>query len=124
MRCQFTLTVLGAGTSSGDVSGFYDFPMPRHFGDYPTRAQILGCTRDFADTFGLRHRLILSEVHQALTDVTSTHRSVDRISDDDRRRRTLAVPVAISPIRLYGVTVHGRVLVHGAVCPAQWKPSQ
>ncbi|MBF6214730.1 NAD(P)-binding domain-containing protein [Nocardia puris] len=41
--------------SSRDVSGFYDFPMPGHFGDYPSRRQILEYTRNFADTFGLRH---------------------------------------------------------------------
>ncbi|MBF6173619.1 flavin-containing monooxygenase [Nocardia blacklockiae] len=43
--------------SSRDVSGFYDFPMPRHFGDYPTRTQVLAYTRAFADTFGLREHI-------------------------------------------------------------------
>ncbi|WP_280335717.1 GAF domain-containing protein [Nocardia wallacei] len=52
----------------------------------------------------LRHRRTLSEVQQALADVTATHRTVDRISDDGTRR-TLAVPVAISPTRLHGVMV-------------------
>lgn len=43
--------------SSRDVSGFYDFPMPQHFGDYPSRRQILQYTRDFADTFALRENI-------------------------------------------------------------------
>jgi len=40
--------------SSRDVSGFFDFPMPRSYADYPSRAQILEYTRAFADEFGLR----------------------------------------------------------------------
>lgn len=43
--------------SSRDTSGFFDFPMPKHFGDYPKRTQILEYTRNFADTFGLRERI-------------------------------------------------------------------
>lgn len=43
--------------SSRDKSGFFDAPMPKHFGDYPTRAQILEYTRHFADTYGLRDRI-------------------------------------------------------------------
>jgi cation diffusion facilitator CzcD-associated flavoprotein CzcO len=40
--------------SSRDVSGFYDFPMPKTFGEYPNRRQILQYTRDFARTFDLK----------------------------------------------------------------------
>ncbi|MEV6816035.1 NAD(P)-binding domain-containing protein [Micromonospora sp. NPDC051296] len=43
--------------SSRDKSGFFDTPMPSHFGDYPSRAQILEYTRGFADTYGLRDRI-------------------------------------------------------------------
>ena len=39
--------------SSRDLSGFYDYPMPASFADYPTRRQILSYTRQFADDFGL-----------------------------------------------------------------------
>jgi cation diffusion facilitator CzcD-associated flavoprotein CzcO len=39
--------------SSRDVSGFFDFPMPDHFGDYPSRVQIFDYTQNFARTFGL-----------------------------------------------------------------------
>lgn len=39
--------------SSRRVSGFYDFPMPDTFPDYPSNRQILSYTRDFARTFGL-----------------------------------------------------------------------
>lgn len=40
--------------SSRDKSGFYGFPMPKDFADYPSREQILRYTRMFADEFGLR----------------------------------------------------------------------
>lgn len=43
--------------SSRDKSGFFDTPMPSHFGDYPTRAEILEYTRSFADAYGLRERI-------------------------------------------------------------------
>ncbi|MFI6778133.1 flavin-containing monooxygenase [Nocardia sp. NPDC050412] len=43
--------------SSRDLSGFYDFPMPKYFGDYPSRPQILAYTRSFADTFDLRQAI-------------------------------------------------------------------
>ncbi|MFC8849737.1 MULTISPECIES: flavin-containing monooxygenase [unclassified Micromonospora] len=40
--------------SSRDRSGFFDYPMPREFADYPRRAEILHYTRTFADDFALR----------------------------------------------------------------------
>lgn len=46
--------------SSRDLSGFYDFPMPKSFGDYPTRLQVLQYTRDFADAFDLRENIEFS----------------------------------------------------------------
>ncbi|MBM7368163.1 flavin-containing monooxygenase [Gordonia hydrophobica] len=43
--------------SSRDMSGFFDYPMPDSFGDYPTRRQILDYTRKFAAEFGLDERI-------------------------------------------------------------------
>jgi cation diffusion facilitator CzcD-associated flavoprotein CzcO len=40
--------------SSRDKSGFYDFPMPESYADYPSRTEILQYTHSFADAFGLR----------------------------------------------------------------------
>ncbi|MET8978286.1 NAD(P)-binding domain-containing protein [Streptomyces sp. NPDC004539] len=40
--------------SSRDKSGFFGYPMPKDFADYPTREQILRYTRSFTDAFGLR----------------------------------------------------------------------
>lgn len=40
--------------SSRDKSGFFDFPMPRTFADYPSRTEILEYTNSFADAYGLR----------------------------------------------------------------------
>ena len=39
--------------SSRDMSGFFDHPMPKWYGDYPSRTQILEYTTGFAATFGL-----------------------------------------------------------------------
>lgn len=40
--------------SSRDMSGFFDFPMPKSFADYPSHRDILRYTRFFADAFGVR----------------------------------------------------------------------
>lgn len=40
--------------SSRDKSGFFDYPMPTSFADYPSRTEILHYTHAFADAFGLR----------------------------------------------------------------------
>jgi len=54
--------------SSRDMSGFFNYPMPKWFGDYPTRRQILQYTRAFADAFGLRDKVTYStavaSIHQ------------------------------------------------------------
>uniref|UniRef100_UPI002458819C GAF domain-containing protein n=1 Tax=Nocardia wallacei TaxID=480035 RepID=UPI002458819C len=50
----------------------------------------------------LRHHVTLTEAKHAITEVVVQRRSVDRISADGQRR-TIAVPVAISPTRLHGV---------------------
>lgn len=43
--------------SSRDTSGFYDFPMPADYPDYPHNRQILAYTRSFAEAFGLRENI-------------------------------------------------------------------
>ena len=40
--------------SSRGTSGFFDFPMPASYPDYPSNQQILAYTRSFADAYGLR----------------------------------------------------------------------
>ena len=40
--------------SSRDKSGFFDYPMPKSYADYPSRTEILEYTHSFADAFGLR----------------------------------------------------------------------
>ncbi|MFH8775764.1 MULTISPECIES: flavin-containing monooxygenase [unclassified Streptomyces] len=66
--------------SSRDKSGFFDYPMPKDFADYPSREQILRYTRSFTDDFGLREAIrfdtAVSSVEQdedgAWTVLTST----------------------------------------------------
>lgn len=43
--------------SSRKMSGFFDFPMPDTYPDYPSNRQILDYTRSFADAYGLRERI-------------------------------------------------------------------
>lgn len=43
--------------SSRDHSGFFDYPMPSTFADYPSREQVLEYARSFADDHGLREHL-------------------------------------------------------------------
>ncbi len=43
--------------SSRDGSGYFDFPMPKSYPDYPSRTQIHDYVRSFADTYGLRDKV-------------------------------------------------------------------
>ena len=43
--------------SSRNTSGFFDFPMPDSYPDYPGNRQILQYTQDFAATYGLREAI-------------------------------------------------------------------
>lgn len=43
--------------SSRKISGFFDFPMPDTYPDYPSNREILRYTRDFADAYGLREAI-------------------------------------------------------------------
>lgn len=57
--------------SSRDKSGFFDFPMPSRFADYPTREQILEYTHSFTDEFGLRENIAFG------TAVSGSHQEAD-----------------------------------------------
>ena len=46
--------------SSKYTSGFYGFPMPSHFPDYPSWHQIRDYIKDFADKFDLKQRVIFN----------------------------------------------------------------
>lgn len=55
--------------SSKNGSGYFDFPMPESYPDYPSRKQVHAYIRSFADTFGLRdHAEFNSEVVHAEPD--------------------------------------------------------
>ena len=55
--------------SSRGTSGFYDFPMPDDYPDYPSNRQILAYTRSFARTFGLYDSIqFLTSVEHVETD--------------------------------------------------------
>ena len=45
--------------SSKSQSHYHDFPMPEHYPDYPSNAQILAYLRSFADAYGLRDHIRL-----------------------------------------------------------------
>ncbi|MGL6236955.1 MAG: flavin-containing monooxygenase [Segniliparus sp.] len=68
--------------SSRQTSGFFDFPMPEHFPDYPGNRQILAYTRSFAEAYGLLDRIRLG------TEVSDVTRSGDdwhvRLADGSR----------------------------------------
>jgi hypothetical protein len=50
----------------------------------------------------INHRLTLSEAKNAIAETAATHQSVDRLSLDGKRR-TIVVPLLISPTRLLGM---------------------
>jgi Flavin-binding monooxygenase-like len=43
--------------SSRDTTQYGDFPMPRHYPDYPSRDEVLRYLNDYVDRFGLRERI-------------------------------------------------------------------
>jgi hypothetical protein len=52
--------------SSRKTSGFFDFPMPDTFPDYPSNRQILRYTRDFATAYGLREAIRFNTAVEAV----------------------------------------------------------
>lgn len=73
--------------SSRKTSGFYDFPMPEDYPDYPSRQQILDYTRSFAQTFGLYEKIHFN------TEVCNVEREGDWLVEFDtgEQRRYRAV---------------------------------
>ncbi|WP_225410622.1 flavin-containing monooxygenase [Stigmatella hybrida] len=53
--------------SSRDSTGFTGFPMPEHYPDFPSRAQVLDYLKSFADSFNLRQHI---EFRKEVTDIT------------------------------------------------------
>ncbi|MEU8122456.1 NAD(P)-binding domain-containing protein [Spirillospora sp. NPDC049024] len=77
--------------SSRKTSGFFDFPMPEDFPDYPGHRLILQYTRDFADAYGLREAIRFG------TAVSAVERSGDAwavTAEDGSCRRYRAVVCA------------------------------
>ncbi|WP_149263934.1 NAD(P)/FAD-dependent oxidoreductase [Actinomadura sp. K4S16] len=77
--------------SSRKTSGFFDFPMPEDFPDYPGHRLILQYTRDFADAYGLREAIRFG------TAVSAVERSGDAwavTAEDGSRHRYRAVVCA------------------------------
>lgn len=66
--------------SSRDKSGFFDFPMPKHFADYPTREQILEYTHSLAKAYGLRENI---RFNTAVTKATQGADGVWKIETSD-----------------------------------------
>ncbi|MGW5113328.1 flavin-containing monooxygenase [Nocardia sp. NPDC004123] len=88
--------------SSRDLSGFFDFPMPKTFGDYPSRSQILTYTRDFAETFGLRSNITFNA---AVESVTPDDQWIVTLTGGERRRYRGVICAS-------GTNWHPRIPVH------------
>ncbi|MFC9897107.1 flavin-containing monooxygenase [Nocardia sp. NPDC127579] len=74
--------------SSRKTSGFFDFPMPESFPDYPGNRQILAYTRSFAAAYGLRAAIRFGT---AVTDVEQDGRAWLVTLDDSTVHRYGAV---------------------------------
>lgn len=77
--------------SSRATSGFFDFPMPESFPDYPSNRQILDYTRSFADAYGLREGIRFGT---AVTDVEPERPGFSVRLEDGTRHRYRAVVCA------------------------------
>ncbi|MBL1080209.1 NAD(P)/FAD-dependent oxidoreductase [Nocardia sp. 2] len=89
--------------SSRKTSGFFDFPMPRTYPDYPGNRQILEYTRSFAAAYGLRDTI---RFNCAVTDVQQDGREWLVGLDDGTVHRYRAVLCAT------GVTWSPRIPKH------------
>ncbi|WP_333667696.1 flavin-containing monooxygenase [Acinetobacter guillouiae] len=58
--------------SSRKTSGFYDFPMPEDYPDYPSRQQTLDYTRSFARTYGLYEHVSFNTIIQNVEQVSDS----------------------------------------------------
>ena len=85
--------------SSRFTSGFYGYPMPESYPDYPTWRQVRDYVRGFAEHFGLYEHVILSTSVDA---VTPTSQGWD-VTTSDGATRTYAGVIACP-----GVTWHGQ----------------
>ncbi|MEU1427455.1 NAD(P)/FAD-dependent oxidoreductase [Nocardia sp. NPDC005746] len=74
--------------SSRKTSGFFDFPMPEHYPDYPGNRQILEYTRSFAAAYGLREAI---RFDCAVVDVLEDDLGWLVTLDDGAERRYAAV---------------------------------
>lgn len=71
--------------SSRDLSGFLDYPMPKHFPDYPSNRQILEYLRSFALAFGLYDKVRFNTVVERV-DKDTDGRWIITLGNGERRR--------------------------------------
>ena len=71
--------------SSRDLSGFLDYPMPKHFPDYPSNRQILEYLRSFALAFGLYDKVRFNTPVEGV-DKDEDGRWIVTLSNGERRR--------------------------------------
>ncbi|WP_277374048.1 NAD(P)-binding domain-containing protein [Pseudomonas sp. AA-38] len=71
--------------SSRDLSGFLDYPMPKHFPDYPSNRQILEYLRSFALAFGLYDKVRFNTAVERV-DKDEDGRWIVTLSNGERRR--------------------------------------
>ena len=75
--------------SSRDLSGFLDYPMPKHFPDYPSNRQILEYLRSFALAFGLYDRVRFNTTVERVDKDEDGHWIVTLSHGERRRYRAL-----------------------------------
>ena len=71
--------------SSRDLSGFLDYPMPKHFPDYPSNRQILEYLRSFALAFGLYDKVRFNTAVER-ADKDADGRWIVTLGNGERRR--------------------------------------
>lgn len=75
--------------SSRDLSGFLDYPMPKHFPDYPSNRQILEYLRSFALAFGLYDKVRFNSAVERVDKDEDGHWVVTLSNGERRRYRAL-----------------------------------
>jgi len=89
--------------SSRKMSGFYGYPMPEHYPDYPSRKQILEYTRGFSDAYGLKENI---SFNTEICSVSKVGEEWSVLLKDGSQRRYSAVICAT------GVNWHPNFPVH------------
>ncbi|MCI0699404.1 NAD(P)-binding protein [candidate division KSB1 bacterium] len=96
--------------SSKPLTEYTDFPMPAHYPDYPSHAQVWEYLRSYAKTFGLYESI---EFNTAVERIEKAGGFWEVTLNNNQTRRELFTAPAAAIITCRNISLQYRVSVHG-----------